>query len=119
MKTDFKDTPREFRVGADGQITIRDCGKVFLDPDEQVTFTTPQGAEYDVVRKDWGYYATPSVNDRLKRFNFKTALVRNSKGQVYIMIVEKDRLSAFEAYLAAEKNYLLQWLDEMPLETLR
>lgn len=116
MKTIFKDNPREFKVGTDGHITIKDVGQIYLEPDEQVTFMTPEGAEYDLVRKDWGYYATPSVNDRLKRFGFKTALVRNSKGQIYIMMVEKDRLESFESYLKAEANFLLQWLDEMPLE---
>lgn len=116
MKTSFKDSPREFKVGLEQQITIKDLGQIQLDPDEQVTFTTPAGAEYDLVRKNWGYYATPSVNDRLKRFGFKTALVRNSKGQVYIMVVENERLADFEAYLAEEKNYVLQWLDDMPLE---
>ncbi len=115
MKADFKEVPRPFKVGLDQQITIKDCGKIHLDPDEQVTFVTPQGAEYDLARKSWGYYATPSVNDRLKRFGFKTALVRNSKGQVYIMLVEQDRVAEFEQYLAAEKNFLQQWLDEIPL----
>ncbi len=104
-----------FKVGLAQQITIKDCGQIQLDPDEQVTFVTPQGAEYDLVRKDWGYYATPSVNDRLKRFGFKTALVRNSKGQVYIMLVEHERVADFERYLAEEKNFLQQWLDEIPL----
>lgn len=115
MKTAFKDLPRTFKVGLKGQVTIKDMGCIYLDPDEQVTFTTPQGGEYDLVRKNWGYYATPSVNDRLKRFGFKTALVRNSKGQVYVMLVENGHLTEFEEYLAEEKNFLLQWLDEMPL----
>ena len=116
MKTAFKERPRAFAVGQDGQITIHDHGQIYLDPDEQVTFMTAAGAEYDLVRKDWGYYATPSVNDRLKRFGFKTALVRNSKGQVYIMLVEKEKMETFEAYIQAEKNYVLDWLDDMPLE---
>lgn len=116
MKTSFKDNPREYKVGLEGQITIKDMGQIQLDTDEQITFVTPEGAEYDLARKSWGYYGTPSVNDRLKRFGFKTALVRNCKGQVYIMVVEKERLADFEAYLAEEKNYVLQWLDDLPLE---
>ena len=28
--------------------------------------------EYDFVKKNWGYYATPSINSRLKIFNFNT-----------------------------------------------
>ncbi len=116
MKIDLKESPREYQVGQNHDITIKDIGRVRLEPNEQLTFLTPENAEYDLCRKDWGYYATPSVNDRLKRFGFKTALVQNSKGQVYVMIVEEDKIDVFEHYLEAEKNYILQWLDEIPKE---
>ena len=105
--------PREFTVGVNNQITIKDCGTIRLDPDEQVTLVTTDGKEYDVARKNWGYYATPSVNGRLKKQGFKTALVRNSYGKYYVMIVAKEKLNDFETYLEQEKNYLEQWLDEL------
>jgi hypothetical protein len=105
--------PREFKVGVNRQITIRDCATVRLDPDEQVTLVTNKGKEYDIARKDWGYYATPSVNGRLKNQGFKTALVRNHYGKYYVMIVDEEKLNDFKAYLAQEKNDLEQWLDEL------
>lgn len=112
MKLAIKETPRKYAVGRDDKITIKDCGQVYLNPDEQITFLTPDSKEYDLCRKDWGFYATPSVNDRLKRFGFKTALVRNAKGQVFIMLVEEDKIELFNQYLSQEDNYLLKWLDQ-------
>lgn len=116
MKINTNNNPREFKVGLDKSITLKDCAEIELSPNEQITFKTTTGAEYDVCRKEWGYYATPSMNDRLKRFGFKTALVKNTKGQLYIMIVEKDKVEAFYQYLSSEKNSVIQWLDEQALE---
>ena len=81
-------------------------------PDEQITFVKPSGARYDFASKDWGYYATPSINNRLTKENFKTALVKNSIGNYYIMVVEKNKLDLFFKYCESEKNKLVEWLDE-------
>jgi hypothetical protein len=116
MKIIQKNPSREFKVGHEQSIAIKDCGEIFLEANEQVTFLTADNAEYDVCRKEWGYYATPSMNDRLKRFGFKTALVKNAKGQLYIMIVEKDKMKSFYNYLDSENNRVVQWLDEQVLE---
>jgi hypothetical protein len=116
MKIHTNNNPREFKVGLDKSIILKDCADIELNSNEQVTFKTNAGAEYDVCRKEWGYYATPSMNDRLKHFGFKTALVKNVKGQLYIMIVEKDKVELFYQYLDSEKNSVLQWFDEQALE---
>jgi hypothetical protein len=116
MKITPKNPPRQYKVGKDQKITISDMGAVHLNTDEQLTFMTENNQEYDLCRKDWGYYATPSVNDRLKRFGFKTAIVKNSKGQVYVMLVESDKIDIFNKYLVEENNRVIKWLDEEPLE---
>jgi hypothetical protein len=115
MKTDPITPPRKFSVGRDNQIEIRHCANVGLEPDEQVTFVTDSDKEYDVVRKLWGFYATPSVNSRLKNQGFKTALVKNSKSQWYIMVVEETKIDVFHAYLEKESNEVVEWLDEKPM----
>ena len=112
MKFNEENPPREFKVGLDNQIVIKDCGTIHMKPDEQITFVTGDGKEYDVARKDWGFYATPSMNGRLKNFGFKTALVKNESGMYYIMVVEKNKITLFENYLKKEKNHLIKWLDE-------
>ena len=93
-------------------IEIADCGAIHLDADEQVTFITPSEREHDFVAKSWGFYATPSVNGRLKRQGFKTALVRNPAGAYYIMVVEAERVAEFLDYCNGEGQEVQEWLDE-------
>jgi hypothetical protein len=112
MNVDPVDPPRRFPVGRGGAIEIKDCARIRLDPDEQVTFVTSSGKEYDVAAKSWGFYATPSVNARLAVQGFKTALTRNGQGRHYVMLVDKERISDFMDYLAREDNVLVEWLDE-------
>ena len=119
MKTNIKEKPREFSVGNSKQnkITIKDCGTICLQPDEQVTFITEDNKEYDVARKDWGFYATPSINSRLKNFGLKTVLVKNLIGYKYVWLVEEGKEAAFERYLHLEDHQILQWLsDDEPNE---
>lgn len=111
MTFDAIDPPRRFHVGVDGQIELSDCGRMLLASDEQITFTTPSGSEYDVTRKDWGFYATPSLNNRLTGRGLRAVLVRNLGGRLYLLLVEKGCESAFEQYLAAEGFSLKVWLD--------
>ena len=107
------DPPRVFEVGHGGRTQMKDCGRLELQPDEQVTFVTESGAEYDVARKSWGYYATPSLNGRLRAHGFKTALVRSSvSGGYFVLLVELLRVREFQAYVGTENLSLIEWLDE-------
>jgi len=111
MKIDRFDAPRTFTVGAAGDVTISHCADVALEPDEQVTFVTPSGTEFDVARKAWGYYATPSMNGRLHDHGLRAALVRNAERRVYLMLVEDGQEDGFREYLEAEAQTLVCWLD--------
>jgi hypothetical protein len=104
--------PRKFRVGSHGHVELSDCGRIELRPDEQVTFTTEAGAEYDVARKAWGFYATPSLNGRLPRFGLRPVLVKGLEEKFFVMLVERGHEDTFRAYLAAEGLTLLRWLDD-------
>jgi len=112
MKKYFKEIPRSFKVG-NNDITIKDCGDLYLEPDEQITFITESDQRYDLARKDWGFYATPSVNGRLKNEGFKCALVKNEFKKVYVMIVEESKLAEFNKYCKTENQDIIKWLDEM------
>lgn len=112
MNIDLMKPPRRFQVGRGGTIELKDCARIRLEADEQVTFVTPSGKEYDVAAKGWGFYATPSVNGRLASQGFKTALVRNGEGRYYIMLVESEGVGEFLAYAAQERNAVVEWLDE-------
>jgi hypothetical protein len=93
------------------RIRMSDCGRVHLDPDEQVTFVTDSGAEYDVARKSWGFYATPSLNGRLPAFGLRAVLVRNGQGRYYVWLVERGREAEFRRYLTSEDHRVIRWLD--------
>lgn len=113
MKIDVKNPPRAFAVkGAGLEAVLHDCAHIVLNADEQVTFTTESGGEYDVTRKSWGFYATPSTNGRLKNFGLRAALVRASSGRFFVMLVESDREDDFRTYLKADKQFLVCWLDD-------
>lgn len=108
MRIDLRDPPRRYTVGS---VEIADCAAVELAPDEQVTFVTDGRTGYDVTRKDWGWYATPSLNGRLTANGLRAVIVRNETGRAYLLLVDKGREAAFETYLAAEKLHVLVWLD--------
>jgi hypothetical protein len=112
VKAEFRDPPRTFVVGFADPIELKDCGSIRLDPDEQLTFTTEDGGEYDVTRKDWGFYATPSLNGRLVGFGLRGVLVRNRLGRYFVLLVEKGREELFERYRSGEELIVVAWLDD-------
>ena len=108
--------PREFGVGERGG-TLHHAADLYLDPDEMVTFRAPTGSELDVTRKSWGYYLTPSLNQRLVEHGLRAALcagVPRSAGEaprMYVLAVETEGEAAFNAYLSAERMHVVAWLD--------
>ncbi len=111
MRISLIDPPRVFETGLDNQIRITDCARIALEDDEQVTFVTPAGAEYDVARKSWGFYATPSLDARLERFNLRAALVKNAGGRHFIFLIERGAEQDCQRYMDAEQIELVAWLD--------
>lgn len=106
------DPPRAFRVGPGGRIELKDCGRIELATDEQVTFTTESGAEYDVARKAWGFYATPSLNARLPRLGLRPALVKGTEEKFFVLLVERGKEPDFQQYLVEEGLRVIHWLDD-------
>lgn len=111
MKIDIKNPPRSYEVGRTVKLKMKDCGTVRLEPDEQLTFTTEAGAEYDLARKDWGFYATPSLNGRLQQFGLRAVLVKNMIGRFFVLLVESGKESVFDQYVAVEELRVIAWLD--------
>jgi hypothetical protein len=113
MRIKENNPPRRFTVGTgDLKFQMSDCGAIRLDSDEQVTFVTDDGAEYDVARKGWGFYATPSLNGRLSGFGLRGALIRNRKtGRYFVLLVRTGHEQEFEQYCAQETLAVVSWLD--------
>jgi hypothetical protein len=110
--------PREYTVGFGPKVTIRDCAHICLDADEQITLKTENESEYDVTRKNWGFYATPSINGRLARFNLRTALVKNRLNQFFVLLVEQGSEANFNLYVHNEGLTMCGWLDDKTLPTV-
>ncbi|NJB67088.1 hypothetical protein GGQ74_000728 [Desulfobaculum xiamenense] len=112
MKIERRDPPRRFRTGIRDDVTMSDCANIALGPDEQVTFVTESGAEYDVARKSWGFYATPSLNGRLAGFGLRPVLVVNTLGRHFVLLVEDGSEDDFAAYLHSESLRVVCRLDD-------
>jgi hypothetical protein len=114
MKITPIDPPRKFTVGtSEVKFDMKDCGRIELDRDEQVTFLTESGAEYDVARKDWGFYATPSLNGRLQGFGLRGVLICNTiTGRYFVLLVESGHEASFQRYMEQESLEIVAWLDE-------
>jgi len=112
MIFDEKNPPRCYPVGNTIKFDMKDCGAVALDDNEQITFVTLAGGEYDVAKKDWGFYATPSLNGRLAQFNLRPVMIRNTlTGRYFIFLVERSKEDAFEVYRVQECLEIISWLD--------
>jgi len=103
------DPPRVFKVG-EPSLSLRHCADLELAPDEQVTLTSESGTEFDIVRKSWGYYGTPSLNRRLPDHGLRPALAL-SRGAMYLLLVEAGNEDEFAAYLDGQSMELVAWLD--------
>ena len=111
MKFSEREPPRRFLVGRESRVEISDCGTVQLAENEQVTFLTSNDHEYDVARKEWGYYATPSLNGRLADNDLRAVLAKNPSGKFYVLIVERGHEPAFHRYLEEEGMSVVAWMD--------
>jgi SAM-dependent methyltransferase len=111
MKLTLNDPPRTYATGRGEPITVSDVAHLELAANEQVTFTTPAGGEYDVTRKSWGFYATPSLNGRLLNHNLRAVIARGPAAKYYVFLVERGHEGEFERYLTAEQNEIVRWLD--------
>lgn len=119
MKLTQQIPPRSFKVGSKTVIEMKDCAHIQLEADEQVTFETEAGAEYDVARKTWGFYATPSLNGRLPQSGLRAVLVKSPGARFYVLLVERGKEAEFYSYLASEEHTIITWLDnDRALEAL-
>lgn len=102
---------RKFAVGI-RDITLSHVANVELETDEQVTFVNEEGQEYDIVRKNWGYYATPSLGGRLKKNGLRAGLTRNiQSGALFVVLVDEDFEEEWAVYCENEGQELVAWLD--------
>lgn len=107
----IKKKNRKFKPSKTSNIIIKDCGEIILKNDEQVTFANKSSTnKYDVTKKNWGYYATPSINSRLIKNNFKTHIVQNKLTKnFFVFIVDVKKKKSFQKYLKDENLKIIPW----------
>jgi hypothetical protein len=108
--------PREFKLG---EYLIVDRGEIDFFPDvknsnELVTLCTENGKKCEIAATDFGFYLGPSLNSRLVNEGFKAVLIKNPKGQIYLLAVDNDKTESFDKYLEINKSVVLMWLDKAP-----
>lgn len=110
----FQETipPRCFGVGLEKKTILTECAHIHLETNEIVTFKTESDHEYDLGRKEWGYYATPSLNGRLLNNNLNAVLVKNTFNQYYVMLVETGKEDSFHDYLKEDQQQVVCWLND-------
>jgi hypothetical protein len=93
-------------------VELRHVADIRLEPGELVTLVTPDGAETDVTRTAWGYYATSSLNQRLPDHGLRPALCADEAGKLQLLLVEPSREEQFRAYLDRQGMRVVEWLDD-------
>jgi hypothetical protein len=114
MKIEKKN--RIFKVGKKRNISLKHVANIILSNNEQITFLINKNKEYDIVKKNWGFYATPSINGRLIYNNYKTVLVKNRDLKLYILIVQKNKMKIFNKYLRENDLKIILWLNNYLLK---
>ena len=113
MNINQRHPPREFEVGFEQKGILKDCGAIHLEPNEQITFVTAGGHEYDLARKDYGFYATSSLNGRLVKFALRAVLVRYRVDAFFVLLVEKGKELQFQECLDSVPLTVVCWMDNL------
>ena len=117
----IKKRNRKFIVGKKKNILLIDKGSIYLKKNENISIHFNKLINYDIVRKNWGFYPLPSLNKRLKNFNLKSVLVKNQKLKTFfIMLVinNKKKISEFRKYCKNENLEILLWINNKNLSHL-
>lgn len=105
-----KRPPRSFKVGK-SNIKLNHVADIALENNEFVTFIFDEGLEYDVTKKDWGFYATPSIESRLKNNKLRVAVMENKcTKKRYIVLVQEACMDQFSIYMKLESLEIACWL---------
>lgn len=112
---------KKFRTNSKLNIQLTLLKKIGLKTNQQITFTerlNKENKEYDVVKKSWGYYATPSINKRLKKFKYDTVIIKNKKNKFFLCLVSQQKKKEFKLYLKDDDQKIVCWLTSKNLKNL-
>ena len=99
--------PRRFKVGKSiNKIEISHCMSICLEEDEMVTFSeNNDNSGYDITRKNWGFYLTQSINQRLSSNGYIVFLIEGkmSKKKFIVSVINSQKcIDSFNKYIYEE-----------------
>jgi len=102
----IKKINRTWKIGLKKNILITETAKIKLKSNEQISFYSQNlnKTENEICKKSWGYYLTPSIDSRLKKYGQKIFVMKNLKKNSYLVIVNNSKLKEFKIYCKAEKQ---------------
>lgn len=110
MKIYKKKNTKKFFGSKFSKNKIKDCGNIFLKTNEQISFITRDKMKYDFTKTEWGFYATPSINKRLKDNKLTAYIVKNTYNlKIFVLVVENKKKKLFKNYLKREKLKVIPW----------
>jgi len=83
--------------------------KINLKSDQQITLINGK-SEYDIAKKNWGFYVTPSIQKRLKKFNLEVYLISKSNNY-FLCLVKQKKKRLFKSFLLKKKMKFIQNLS--------
>ena len=118
----IKKRNRKFVVGKEKKITLVDKGSIFLKNNENISIHFNKKINYDVAKKNWGFYPLPSINKRLKNFKLKAVIVESKNfNTFFIMTVvnKKKNILDFKKYCKKENIVIIAWLNNKNLNLIK
>ena len=109
MKVNKKKKKRKFLVNPKTNLYVNDVGSISLEKNDHLTINFLK-KQSGICVMDWGMYATPSINKRLKDQGCLTALTKNISNKLFIMIVNKKKKKSFFKYCKKEKIKVIKWI---------
>ena len=92
---------------------------IIMKNNELVSFFFGKKQEYDFVKKNWGFYISPSINDRLKKNEFKIALVENEKKKIFLCAYSKKKIKQFKSYLKKDNQKKLFDISQKIIDKIK
>ena len=98
-----KNPPREFSVGQDDWVTLRDCGAIALEPGEMAEVAGTNGeAVWRVARQPWGFAIPLPLNRPIGARGLRARIAGRSLDRAHLLLVDPALQDAFERYAARE-----------------
>ena len=99
------------------KITLTKTSEIQLLNNEFVTFKD-RNKEYDFSKKNWGYYISPSINNRLKKNSYEVFIIKNKLERFFLCSVKKTEKKTFSNYLKRTNQKVICTLNDKFLKKL-